>query len=158
MPIDDRNLGTGTRLVAHHKGKDRTCEVVQTDDGVRYRLDDGSEHRSPSGAGRAAMGGTACNGWQWWSVEGTEKPKRERQPKADKPKKEPTAKKPTRAKSPAKKPAKAKTGAKKSGTKKGKAMRAASKGDASYGCGICPETFPTMAAATDHALAHTTGD
>jgi type IV secretory pathway VirB10-like protein len=119
---------------------------VQTDDGLRYRLDDGTEHRSPSSAGKAAMDGVACNGWRFWSVEGTEKPKREPKAKADKPtkaKKEPAAKK----------SAKTKAAPKKKGAK-GKSVPMAS--DASYGCGVCPETFPTQKKAVAHAMTHTT--
>ena len=146
MPLDNRNLKTGTVLRARYKGKERTCEVVQTADGRRYRLDDGREFTSPSSAGKAAMDGVSCNGWRFWSIEGTEKPKRE--PKAHKPakaRKEPAAKKPAKSKAAPKKSAKTKR------AKKGKAMRAASKSDASYGCGACGETFPTMKAATQHA-------
>jgi hypothetical protein len=141
MPIDNRELAAGTGLVARYKKQDRTCEVVETADGLRYRLDDGTEHRSPSSAGKAVTGGS-CNGWVFWSVEGTEKPKLEPKAKADKPakaKKEPAAKKP------------AKASAKKSG--KGKSARMATA--ESYGCGVCPETFPTMKKATAHAMTHT---
>lgn len=87
--IEDRNLQPGTRLVARYRGETYTAEVVQTEDGLRYRLaDDGREFRSPSAAGSAVMGGQACNGWRFWSVEGTAwerkaKPeKRPRQPQA----------------------------------------------------------------------------
>jgi hypothetical protein len=149
MPIENRELAAGTRLVARYKNQDRTCEVVETADGVRYRLDDGTEHRSPSSAGKAVTGG-ACNGWVFWSVEGTEKPKREPKVKADKPKKEPAAKKPAKAKAAPKKGK-----AKSAKPKKGKAPRAAAQSDASYGCGVCPETFPTLKKATKHALTHT---
>jgi hypothetical protein len=152
MTIENRELAAGTRLVARYKKQDRTCEVVETADGLRYRLDDGTEHKSPSSAGKAAMDGVACNGWRFWSVEGTEAPKREPRAKADKPpkaKKEPAAKKPkTRA---AKKSGKAK-GAK---SKKSKAMRTAATGD-SFGCGACGESFPTQKRAVAHALTHTT--
>ena len=152
MPIENRELAAGTRLVARYKKQDRTCEVVETADGLRYRLDDATEHRSPSSAGKAVTGG-ACNGWVFWSVEGTEKPKREPKAKAEKAKKEPTAKK-----SAAKKPAKTKAAPKKSGkaksAKTGKAMRAAATG-ASYGCGACGESFPTQKKAIAHALTHT---
>jgi len=147
MPIEDRNLQAGTRLVARYKKQDRSCDVVETSDGQRYRLDDGTEHRSPSSAGKAVTGG-ACNGWVFWSIAGTETPKREPKAKADKPKKEPAAKKPATAKA-APKRGKAKS------AKKGKASRAAAKSDASYGCGVCPEMFPTMKDATAHALTHT---
>ena len=144
MPIENRELAVGTRLVARYKKQDRTCEVVETADGPRYRLDDATEHRSPSSAGKAAMEGVACNGWRFWSIEGTEKPKREPKAKAEKPakpQKEPAAKKPA-----AKKPATKSKSAK-------KAAKMAS--DASYGCGACPETFPTQKKAVAHALTHT---
>jgi hypothetical protein len=152
MPIEDRNVEPGTRLVASYKKQDRTCEVVKTDDGLRYRLDDGTMHRSPSSAGKAVVG-HACNGWVFWSLAGTEKPKREPKAKADKPKKEPATKKPA-----PKKPAKTKTAKPKTAKpKRSKAMRTAANGE-SYGCGVCPETFATVKDATEHALAHTTGD
>jgi hypothetical protein len=147
MTIENRELAAGTRLVARYKKQDRTCEVVETPDGLRYRLDDGTEHRSPSSAGKAAMDGTACNGWEWWSVEGTETPKRESKPKVDKPKKEPAAKKPAKARAARKGKAKS--------AKKPKAHRAAATSDASFGCGVCPETFPTQKKAVAHTLTHT---
>ena len=140
MPLENRNLEPGIVLVARYKKQDRTCEIVQTDDGLRYRLDDGTEHRSPSSAGKAAMGGVACNGWRFWSLQGTEKPKREPKAKAEKPA--------------AKTKAAPKKGAKAKAAKKPKAQRAAAKGD-SYGCGACGESFPTMKAATAHAMTHT---
>ncbi len=149
MPIENRELAAGTRLVARYKKQERTCEVVETTEGLRYRLDDGTEHRSPSSAGKAAMDGVACNGWRFWNVEGTEKPKREPKATAEKPekaKKEPAAKKPAKTKAPAKK-------ASKKAAKK-KVAKAASKSD-SYGCGVCPETFPTQKKAVAHALTHT---
>jgi hypothetical protein len=133
--------------VARYKKQDRNCEVVETADGLRYRLDDGTEHRSPSSAGKAAMDGVACNGWRFWRIEGTEKPKREPKAKADKPRKEPAAKKPAKTKAAPKKSGKAK------GAKKGKSARMSS--DGSFGCGVCPETFPTMKQATAHAMTHT---
>jgi hypothetical protein len=137
--------------VARYKKQDRTCEVVETAGGLRYRLDDGTEHRSPSSAGKAAMDGVACNGWRFWSIEGTEKPKREPKAKAEKPAKAKKPAKPTTKKAPAKKAAKGK--GKKAAKKK--AQRAAAKNDASYGCGVCPETFPTQKKAVAHALTHT---
>jgi hypothetical protein len=146
MPLENRNVEPGTVLTARYKGKDRTCEVVQTDDGLRYRLDDGTEHKSPSSAGKAAMGGVACNGWRFWSLAGTEKPARKT--KTAKPKTEPKPKKGA---------GKAKKGAKTKGKKKvtAKGHRMAAKGD-SYGCGACGESFPTQKAAVEHALTHTT--
>ncbi len=152
MPIENRELAAGTRLVARYKKTERTCEVVQTDNGLRYKLDDGTEHKSPSSAGKAAMGGVACNGWRFWSIQGTETPKREPKATANKlakAEKEPAAKKPVaKTKAAPKKSAKAKS------AKKPNAQRAAKKAN-SYGCGVCAETFPTMKAATAHALTHT---
>ena len=69
MPLENRTLEPGTVLTARFKGKDRTCEVVQTEEGLRYRLDDRTEHKSPSSAGKAAMAGVACNGWRFWSLQ-----------------------------------------------------------------------------------------
>jgi hypothetical protein len=145
MPIENRNLEPGTRLVARYKKEDRSCEVVETAEGLRYRLDDGTEHKSPSSAGKAATGG-ACNGWVFWSVAGTEKPKREPKAKAERPAK--AAKEPAAKKSTAKKSAK-----KSSKPKKAKAMRAAS--GASFGCGACGAEFPTQKDAIDHTMTHT---
>ncbi len=69
MAIENRNLVVGTRLVAGYKGERYTAEVVSSDQGVRYRLADGREFKSPSAAGSAVMGGVACNGWRFWSLE-----------------------------------------------------------------------------------------
>jgi hypothetical protein len=118
VPIENRELAVGARLVARYRKQDRTCEVVETSDGQCYRLDDGTEHKSPSSAGKAVTGG-ACNGWVFWSVEGTEKPKREPKAKASKPKKaKQESTKPPKTKSAAKKSAKTKS------PKKSTAMRA----------------------------------
>lgn len=69
MSIANRKLKPGTKLVAKHKGKEYRCQVEAGKDGkVRYRLKDGREFGSPSGAGSAVMGGTACNGWRFWTV------------------------------------------------------------------------------------------
>jgi len=86
MTIENRKLTGGTRLVARYKGETYTAEVVSSDQGVRYRLADGREFKSPSAAGSAVMGGIACNGWRFWSLadEVAEKaaaPKKERQGK-----------------------------------------------------------------------------
>ena len=56
MLLENRNLEPGTVLVARYKKQDRTCEVVQTEEGLRYRLDDGSEHKSQA-VYRPAAGG-----------------------------------------------------------------------------------------------------
>jgi hypothetical protein len=78
MSIENRNLEAGTRLVARYKGRTYSAEVVQTEDGLRYRLEDGKEFKSPSAAGSAVMGGVACNGWRFWSLEGQEPAPKER--------------------------------------------------------------------------------
>jgi len=83
MPLENRNLESGTRLAARYKGTTHVCEVVQAEEGLRYRLGDGREFKSPSSAASAVMGGMAANGWRFWSLaeEITEKaaaPKKER--------------------------------------------------------------------------------
>ena len=68
MPINDRNLKTGTKLTARYHKQSYTCEVVEGEGGkLRYRLEDGREFKSPSGAGMAITG-HACDGWAFWSV------------------------------------------------------------------------------------------
>ena len=49
-------MEAGTRLAARYKGEQRTCEVVQTDDGLRYKTDDGELFQSPSSAAEACDG------------------------------------------------------------------------------------------------------
>ncbi len=83
MPIENRNLEVGTRLAARYKGKTHTCEVVQTEEGIRYRLADGREFKSPSSAGSAVMDGMACNGWRFFSREGEEPEPKPRKAKAE---------------------------------------------------------------------------
>ena len=69
MAIQDRNLTPGTKLTATYKKQRYTAEVVETADGLRYRLADGREFKSPSAAGAAIMGeGRTCNGWAFWSL------------------------------------------------------------------------------------------
>ena len=99
MPIENRDLKPGTRLVARYKKVEHTATVVEGEGGgLRYRLEDGREFKSPSAAGSAVMGGVACNGWRFWSVAGDGKaatPKKER--KAATPKAAPKAKKPAKS-------------------------------------------------------------
>lgn len=92
MTIEDRNLKAGTKLVARYKGQDYGCMVMEGDEkgGPRFMLDDLDDNRlssmvfkSLSAAGSEVMGGNACNGWRFWSVEGQEP--RPRQSKATKP-------------------------------------------------------------------------
>ena len=71
MPIADRNLKPGTVLVARYKGEEHRAEVVKTKEGLRYKLKDGREFKSPSTAGATVKGGgKTCDGWEFWSVEG----------------------------------------------------------------------------------------
>jgi hypothetical protein len=41
MSIENRDLAVGTKLVGRHKKTEHSCEVVQTEEGVRYQLADG---------------------------------------------------------------------------------------------------------------------
>ena len=72
MPIENRNLAAGTRLVANYKKQAYVCtvEAAEDGDGVAFVLEDGTRHKSPSAAGSKVMGGKAVNGWRFWSVEG----------------------------------------------------------------------------------------
>ena len=70
MPITNRTLAPGTVLVATYKKVLHRCEVVASDAGPCYRLD-GIDHKSPSTAASAVVGGNR-NGWTFWSVEGSE--------------------------------------------------------------------------------------
>lgn len=76
MPIENRDLQVGTRLVARYKKQEYSATVVEGEKGgFRYRLEDGQEFKSLSAAGSAIMGGVACNGWRFWSVAGSEEAK-----------------------------------------------------------------------------------
>jgi len=67
-PIVDRSLEPGTRLVARYKKVEYHATVVEGEKGgLRYRLDDGREFKSPSAAG-GAITGHACNGWVFWGL------------------------------------------------------------------------------------------
>lgn len=89
MALENRNLPVGTRLVAKHRGHSYACVVTaREDDKVGFKLDcpdhpdlNGKEFKSPSSAGSAVMGGVACNGWRFWSLEGQEPAPKEAKPK-----------------------------------------------------------------------------
>ncbi len=68
MAVKDRTLDVGTRLVARYKKREHAATVVETDEGIRYRLEDGREFKSLSSAGSALMNGVACNGWRFGSL------------------------------------------------------------------------------------------
>ena len=75
MALENRNPEAGTRLVARYKKAEYTATVVEGEEGgLRYRLEDGREFKSPSAAGSAVMGGVACNGWRFWSLAGEAQP------------------------------------------------------------------------------------
>jgi len=86
MAITNRELPIGTRLVADYKKTRYVCtvETAEEGEGIVFALEDGKKFRSPSAAGSAVMGGTACNGWRFWTVEGEEPPKKETKPEAKK--------------------------------------------------------------------------
>ncbi len=87
MPIENRELRDGMKLAAKYKGETWTAEVGQTEDGLRIKLEDGRGFKSPSAAGSAVMGGSACNGWRFWSIAGeeSEKPKKAKKGAGKKP-------------------------------------------------------------------------
>src|SRR5919106_2230681 len=71
MPIDNRNLEPGTKLIATYKKEVYHALVVASAEGkVLYQLSpyDGREFKSPSSLGTAVTG-KACNGWTFWSVD-----------------------------------------------------------------------------------------
>jgi len=76
MAIEDRNLAVGTKLVARYRGHEYGCVVTAgKDDKIAYRMECPDhpdlhlkEFKSPSSAGSAIMGGSACNGWRFWSL------------------------------------------------------------------------------------------
>ena len=74
MPIENRNLEPGTKLVAHYKKETYHALVVASAEGkVLYQLSpyDGREFKSPSSLGTAVTG-KACNGWTFWSVDASD--------------------------------------------------------------------------------------
>ena len=72
MAIENRNaLAGGQTLVARYKGADHKVLVLEDDKGgFGLELDKGTIYKSLSSAGSAVTGGTACNGWRFWSFEG----------------------------------------------------------------------------------------
>ena len=71
MPIDNRDLAAGTRLVANYKKQRYVCTVEANTEGegVAFVLEDARRFKSPSAAASAVMGGKAVNGWRFWSLE-----------------------------------------------------------------------------------------
>jgi hypothetical protein len=132
MALENRNLEAGTRLVARYKKQEHTATVVEGEGGgLRYRLEDGREFKSPSAAGSAVMGGVACNGWRFWSVAGeatAAAPKKER--------KAPAKKAATKAKKPA---------TKTQGFERLPNGEGAAEGTAKFFCDACMEAFEAPA-------------
>jgi hypothetical protein len=76
MPIENRNLEPGTKLIATYKKETYHALVVASAEGkVLYQLSpyDGREYKSPSSLGTAVTG-KSCNGWTFWSVAPDETP------------------------------------------------------------------------------------
>ena len=76
MPLENRNLEVGTRLVANYKKAPYVCVVEAGNEGkLQYRVEGIDKvFASPSSAGMAVMDGKAVNGWRFWSLEGEAKP------------------------------------------------------------------------------------
>ncbi len=63
-------IAAGQTLTAKYKGTQYSVQVITGEGGkLLYRLGDGREFKSPSSAGSAVMGGSACNGWRFWSID-----------------------------------------------------------------------------------------
>ena len=93
MVIENRNLSAGTRLVATYRKQHHACIVTPDENGkLMYVLENGRAFKSPSAAGSDVMGGVACNGWRFWSVEGDAPVAGETPAKAPKPAKEKSGK------------------------------------------------------------------
>ena len=70
MAVEKREFRAGTVLVARYKKQAYRLTVVATEQGVRFRLEDGQEFKSLSAAGSHLMDGKAVNGWRFWTLEG----------------------------------------------------------------------------------------
>jgi hypothetical protein len=71
MPIENRNLEPGARLISTYKKETYHALVVASVEGkvLYHRVPyDGKEYKSPSSLGTAVTG-KACNGWTFWSVD-----------------------------------------------------------------------------------------
>jgi hypothetical protein len=166
VTIENRNLEPGTVLVARYKKQEYRAEVRAGEDGKVLIWWDGQSFKSLSAAGSAVMGGVACNGWRFWSLEGAEeakpakpgkvpkaptvpkastKPKGEAEPKARKAPE--TVKAKPKGKGKGKSEAKPKSKPKAEG--KGEA-KADPKPKKPIGCAECPKEFPTSREVAEH--------
>jgi hypothetical protein len=144
MSIQDRNLKAGTALVARYKKKDYRCEVVTGEDGKLAYRTGGKEYESPSGAGSAVMGGQACNGWRFWTVEGEQQPRTKATTTR-------TAAKKAAPKAKAKQEPKAKRGSKRARKVAGGANGAEPASEPKpVHCGVCDQPFPNGREASEH--------
>ena len=92
MVITNRDLPEGTRLAANYKKQAYVCAVEKDAEGkLAFVLEDGQRFKSPSSAASAVMGGSAANGWRFWSLEG-EAPQTEAKPAAERPAKKANSK------------------------------------------------------------------
>jgi len=166
MAIQDRNLSVGTKLYARYKGETHTAEVMLDPNGtgdrpIAYRVDGKDQlFKSPSAAGSAVMGGNACNGWAFWSVgdgggenTGPVTSTKARPPAKSKvtPAPKPTAKRRGRKSQPAEEPPAAE--APDGDETRDDAPTATQPDEGPVTCAECGETFPNVAAATEHYYA-----
>lgn len=68
MPYGNRNPQPGQWLKKLYREKLYRCQVAQIGNSIGYRLEDGREFKTSSGAGAAIRGGT-CNGFVFWDLE-----------------------------------------------------------------------------------------
>jgi len=98
MAIENRNLQAGEILVAtYKKAEHRVLVVGDEETGLGFELNNGTIYKSLSSAGSAVMGGTACNGWRFWTRESEVMEKAEAKA-AEKPETEPKAKRSAKSK------------------------------------------------------------
>ena len=159
MAIQDRNLSVGTKLYARYKGQTHTAEVIEKEGGTAYRLADGREFKSPSAAG-TAITEKACNGWAFWSVgDGSEATKPAKSAKAEAssnitPAPKPDGKRRGRKTQSAEPPASDRPSDGQGGDEaRDDAPTATQPDDQPVTCAECGETFPSVAAATEHYYA-----
>jgi hypothetical protein len=73
MAIEHRTLRAGEILAAtYKKAGHRVLVVGDEETGLGFELDGSTIYKSLSAAGSAVMGGTACNGWRFWTRVGEE--------------------------------------------------------------------------------------
>ena len=143
MPIENRNLKPGAKLIGRYHKQSYSCEVVENaEEKLRYKLEDGREFKSPSAAGMAITG-HACDGWVFWRMvteETTATPNAENQeaaPAAETERKEEPAAEPT--------PNATKTDPKKTGVFLVPNQKGVPEGQIRWFCRDCGKSFITSA-------------